>query len=103
MILLIYSYVNVTVIKLFSNIYLLMPEPPNFLPMTRRESVIVTQRTSIHRCKQDHSNERSQEKDNYYNAYIISLFTGSNEKLISSIIFSPTYIVLQNSRELVVV
>lgn len=87
MILLIYSYINVTIIKLFPNIYLLMPKPPNFLPMTRRESVIVTQKTSIHRCKQDHSNERSRDNDNYYRAYI-SLFTGSNEKLISSIIFS---------------
>lgn len=83
----IYSYVNVTVIKLLSNIYFLTPKPPNLLPMTLRESVTVTQKTSIHRCKKFHSDERSQDNDDYYSAYR-SLFTGSNEKLISSIIFS---------------
>lgn len=86
-ILYIYSYVNVTVIKLLSNIYLLVPELLNFPPMTLRESITVTQKTSTHRCKQDHSDERSQDNDDYYSAYI-SLFDGSNEKLMSSIIFT---------------
>lgn len=89
MLLLIYSYVNVTVIKLLSNIYLLMPEPPK----THRECVTVTetQTTSTHTGASKITAMNVLKvlfnNDDYYSAFILSLFTGSNEKLTSSIIF----------------